>query len=76
MNPDMQLLLDIENQLLELADEQQDMDRSDFQGRCSVVARKIILQIEQGVAAKIEKLLEGKAIKLIEALEELQSDLE
>lgn len=42
MDKEFELQFWVANMLLELADEQQELTRSDFQGRAEVVARKII----------------------------------
>jgi hypothetical protein len=42
MDTEMRLRMDVANMILEVADEQQELTRSDFQGRADVVARDII----------------------------------
>lgn len=47
MTPELKLLFRIEDLILNLAGEQQGMSRSDFQSRCSVVAKQIIAEVRQ-----------------------------
>lgn len=59
MDKDTALLMGIEDMILRVADEQQEMSRGDFQGRCSVVARDIIKAVRTDLVNELEKVREG-----------------
>jgi hypothetical protein len=48
MDPEMRLRTQVAEMILEFADEQQDLTRSDFQGRADVMARDIINLVRDG----------------------------
>lgn len=54
MNENFEIIMNcrnnIENKILEFADEQQDLTRSDFQGRATIVAQDIIETVMEMIA--------------------------
>lgn len=59
MNRETALLMEIEDQILQVSDEQQGMSRSDFQGRCMVIARQIITTVRADIVGDLTKVREG-----------------
>ena len=59
MDKETVLLMGIEDMILAVADEQQEMSRGDFQGRCTVVARDIIKAVRADLVNELEKVREG-----------------
>ena len=59
MDKETVLLMGIEDMILAVADEQQEMSRGDFQGRCTVVAKDIIKAIRADVVNELEEVREG-----------------
>ena len=59
MDKETVLLMGIEDTILVVADEQQEMARGDFQGRCTVVARDIIKAVRADIVSELEKVREG-----------------
>jgi hypothetical protein len=59
MDKETVLLMGVEDMILSVADEQQEMSRSDFQGRCTVVAKDIIKAIRADVVNELEEVREG-----------------
>ncbi len=55
----MVVLMGVEDMILEVADEQQDMPRGDFQGRCMGVARDIIKAVRNDIVEELEKVRAG-----------------
>ena len=53
------LVMSVEDMILEVADEQQEMSRGDFQGRCTVVAKDIIKAVRADFAGELNKLRAG-----------------
>ena len=47
MDPEMRLRMQVADMILEVADEQQELTRSDFQGRADVVAREIVALVRR-----------------------------
>ncbi len=59
MDKETVLLMGIEDMILAVADEQQEMSRGDFQGRCSVVARDIVKAVRTDLVNELEKVRAG-----------------
>lgn len=64
MEKDYWLRQDISNRILELADEQEQMTRSDFQGRAEIVAQEIIQAVRKGAEKDGANGSTGAAIKV------------
>lgn len=53
------LVMSVEDMILEVADEQHEMSRGDFQGRCTAIAKDIIKAVRADIVSELREVRDG-----------------